>query len=47
MIKFDSSHAFLKEDILSYQDKVNELHEAIVNKTGKGNDFLGACKRGY
>lgn len=41
MIKFDSSHAFLKEDILSYQDKVNELHEAIVNKTGKGNDFLG------
>ncbi len=41
MIKFDSSHAFLKEDILSYQEKVNELHEAIINKTGKGNDFLG------
>lgn len=41
MIKFDSSHAFLKEDILSYQDKVNELHDAIMNKTGKGNDFLG------
>lgn len=41
MIKFDSSHAFLKEDILSYQEKVNELHDAIINKTGKGNDFLG------
>lgn len=41
MIKFDSSHAFLKEDILSYQDKVNELHDAIMNKTGAGNDFLG------
>lgn len=41
MITFDSEHAFLEEDILSYQDKVNELHQQIVNKTGKGNDFLG------
>ncbi len=41
MIKFDSTNAFLEEDIVSYQQQVNELHEAIVNKTGKGNDFLG------
>ncbi len=41
MIRFDSSHAFLKEDILSYQERVNERHEAIVQKTGAGNDFLG------
>lgn len=41
MIKFDSSHAFLKEDISSYQEEVNRLHTEIVDKTGKGNDFLG------
>ena len=41
MIKFDSTHAFLKEDILSYQEKVNEVHDAIMNKTRPGNDYLG------
>lgn len=42
MIKFDSSHAFIKEDeILAYQEKVTERHQMIINKTGKGNDFLG------
>lgn len=29
------------EDVLKYQDRVNEIHEWIVNKTGEGNDFLG------
>ncbi|SJZ94970.1 glucose-6-phosphate isomerase [Anaerorhabdus furcosa] len=41
MIQFDSTHAFLKEDILSYQDKVNQCHEALMSKTGAGNDYLG------
>lgn len=41
MIKFNGSNAFLKEEISSYQTQVNKLHEEIVNKTGKGNDFLG------
>ncbi|MEG0077289.1 glucose-6-phosphate isomerase [Anaerorhabdus sp.] len=41
MIQFDSTHAFLKEDILSYQDKVTQCHEALMTKTGAGNDFLG------
>ena len=41
MIKFDSSHAFLQEDIASYQEQVNVIHDSILNKTGKGNDFLG------
>ncbi|MEA4874733.1 glucose-6-phosphate isomerase [Anaerorhabdus sp.] len=41
MIQFDSSHAFLKENILDYQPKVNEIHQMIMNKTGAGNDFLG------
>lgn len=30
-----------KVDILSYQERVNEINEMIVNKTGAGNDFLG------
>lgn len=41
MIQFDSSHAFLKENILDYQPKVNEIHKMIMEKTGAGNDFLG------
>lgn len=40
-MKFDASHGLLKEDILSYQDKVTELHRAIRNRTGAGNDFMG------
>ena len=41
MIKFDASHAFLKEDILSYQDVVNQCHEMLHHKTGRGNDYVG------
>ena len=40
-MKFDASHGLLKEDILSYQDKVTELHGAIRSRTGAGNDFMG------
>ncbi|MGM9940427.1 MAG: glucose-6-phosphate isomerase [Bulleidia sp.] len=40
-MKFDATHGLLKEDILSYQDKVTELHSAIRNRTGAGNDFMG------
>ena len=41
MMKLDISHALLKEDIASYQSAVNACHEALMNKTGKGNDFVG------
>lgn len=41
MMKLDTAHAFLKEDIHTYQDIVNTLHEQLMNKTGKGNDFVG------
>ncbi|MDF9823749.1 glucose-6-phosphate isomerase [Breznakia sp. PF5-3] len=41
MIKFETKNAFLQEDITSYQDEVTKLHDALMNKTGKGNDFLG------
>ena len=43
-IHFDYSKAlgFVNEkEILSFQDKINTNFEAIYNKTGKGNDFLG------
>ena len=40
-MKFDASHGLLKEDILSYQDNVTELHGAIRSRTGAGNDFMG------
>ncbi len=29
------------EEILSYQDKIIEAHDALHNKTGAGNDFTG------
>ena len=41
MIKFDYSHACSKNEILAYQDRVNKCHKDIIEKTGKGNDFLG------
>lgn len=41
MIKFDSTHAFLNEEISSYQAQVTMCHEALMNKTGTGNDFVG------
>lgn len=41
MMKLDLSHALLQEDVASYQDAVNAAHEALMTKTGKGNDFVG------
>ena len=41
MIKFDASHAMLKEDIMSYEPEVKRIHKMIHEKTGAGNDFLG------
>lgn len=41
MIKLDLTNAKLEKDILSYSDKVVELHDMVHNKTGLGNDFLG------
>lgn len=41
MIQFDSTHAFLNEDIASYQEKVSECHRYLMEKSGKGNDFVG------
>ena len=41
MIKLDYSHVDLKENIFDYQEKVNQLHQSIVDKTCKGNDYLG------
>ena len=41
MMKLDTKHAFLKEDIAGYQDIVTKCHEDLHNKTGKGNDYVG------
>lgn len=41
MIKFDSSHAFLEEDIKSYQPQISAIHQSLKERTCKGNDFIG------
>lgn len=41
MMKLDTTHAFLKEDVKSYQEVVTKYHEQLMNKTGNGNDFVG------
>ncbi|WP_294580841.1 glucose-6-phosphate isomerase [uncultured Thomasclavelia sp.] len=41
MITLDLTKAKLTEAVESYQDKANEIHDMIHNKTGAGNDFLG------
>lgn len=41
MIKFDITHAGLQEEINAYQGQVDKMHDALMNKSGKGNDFVG------
>lgn len=41
MIKFDSTHASLSEELSAYQAQVDVCHAQLMNKTGKGNDFVG------
>lgn len=41
MMKLDTKHAFLKEDIRDYQEVVTKCHEDLIHKTGKGNDYVG------
>ena len=41
MLKFETEHAFLQENITDYQETVNKYHEQLMNKTGLGNDFVG------
>jgi len=41
MMKLDSTHALLKEDISSYQEQVSRIHKMIHDKSGAGNDRLG------
>ena len=40
-MKLDYSKALLKEDVLSYQERVNEVHQSIFDGTCAGNDFIG------
>ncbi len=41
MIKFDTTHAFLQEDILAYQQEVTKIHQSLIDKTCNGNDYIG------
>lgn len=41
MISLDLSHAKLKEDLSSWQEKVNEVDASLQNGTCAGNDFIG------
>ena len=41
MINLDLTHAKLKDDVLSYQEKVSQAHAWLHEKTGAGNDFVG------
>lgn len=40
-MKLDSSHLLHNIDYTSYRDKIATINEALNNKTGLGNDFLG------
>jgi glucose-6-phosphate isomerase len=40
-IVLDDARSFLSEQPEKLQKRVNEVHEMIHNKSGKGNDFLG------
>ncbi|WP_372775855.1 glucose-6-phosphate isomerase [Mangrovibacterium sp.] len=41
-LKFDKTFDFIsKESVYAYADEIKKHSEALYNKTGKGNDFLG------
>ena len=40
-MKISFEKALLKENILDYQEKINAVYESLVNRTCKGNDYLG------
>lgn len=40
-IKFDYSKGYLSSKLSQYQDVVDNAHEKLHAKTGKGNDYLG------
>lgn len=41
MLKLSLDHVLMDVQWDDYQSKVSELHHQILNKTGKGNDYLG------
>jgi glucose-6-phosphate isomerase len=41
MLTLDLNHAFLKEDIAAWQDKVTEIDKSLKEGTCLGNDFIG------
>lgn len=40
-VKFDYTKGYLNSKISQYQEVVDNAHEALHSKTGKGNDYLG------
>lgn len=40
-MKINIDYANLKENVMDYQTKVNKYHDELIQKTGKGNDFVG------
>lgn len=34
MIKLETKHAFLKENVKDYQESVDRLHQQLMNKMG-------------
>ncbi|MDD2592432.1 MAG: glucose-6-phosphate isomerase, partial [Erysipelotrichaceae bacterium] len=41
MINLDLSRAVSQAELRQYESVVNEIHEMIINKNGRGSDFLG------
>ena len=40
-MKLDYSRALLEHDLKDYQNDVNRIHASLMDKTCKGNDFIG------
>ena len=41
MIKLETKHAFLQENVKDYQESVDRLHQQLMNKECLGNDYVG------
>ena len=41
MIKLETKHAFLKEEVKDYQPQVDRLHRQLMDGECLGNDYIG------
>ena len=40
-VEFKDAISFIDESLTTYQSKINDIHDGIINKKLRGSDYLG------